>query len=156
MNIDGASILVTGGAGLIGSSTIDLLLRRHAPARIVVLDNLVRGSLANLRRGARDPRVTLVRGDVRDAATVREAMPGIDAVIHFAALRITACAADPRAALEVMCDGQLQRRRGGARGRRAEGRRRLVGLGLRHGRQLPDAPRTTTPTTTGPGTARAR
>ena len=107
MNIDGASILVTGGAGLIGSSTIELLLRRHAPARIVVLDNLVRGSLANLREALRDPRLRLVRGDICDAATVREAMAGIDAVLHFAALRITACAADPRRALEVMCAGSF-------------------------------------------------
>ena len=107
MNIDGASILVTGGAGLIGSSTIDLLLRRHAPARIVVLDNLVRGSLANLHEALRDPRLRFVRGDVCDAATVREAMAGIDAVLHFAALRITACAADPRRALEVMCAGSF-------------------------------------------------
>ena len=107
MNIDGASILVTGGAGLIGSSTIDLLLRRHAPARIVVLDNLTRGSLGNLHEALRDPRVRFVRGDVCDVATVREAMAGVDAVLHFAALRITACAADPRRALEVMCVGSF-------------------------------------------------
>jgi UDP-glucose 4-epimerase len=107
MNIDGASILVTGGAGLIGSSTIDLLLRRHAPARIVVLDNLVRGSLANLHEALRDPRLRFVPGDVCDAATVREASAGIDAVLHLAALRITACAADPRRALEVMCAGSF-------------------------------------------------
>jgi UDP-glucose 4-epimerase len=107
MNIDGASILVTGGAGLIGSSTIDLLLRRHAPARIVVLDNLVRGSLANLHEALRDPRLHFVRGDICDAATVREASAGIDAVLHLAALRITACAADPRRALEVMCAGSF-------------------------------------------------
>ena len=50
MNIDGARILVTGGCGLIGSTTIDLLLRDHAPERIVVLDNLSRGSLANLEQ----------------------------------------------------------------------------------------------------------
>jgi UDP-glucose 4-epimerase len=107
MNIDGASILVTGGAGLIGSSTIDLLLRRHAPARIVVLDNMVRGSLANLGEALRDPRLRFVRGDICDTVTVREAMAGIDAVIHLAALRITACAAEPRRALEVMCAGSF-------------------------------------------------
>ena len=54
MNIDGASILVTGGCGLVGSTTIDLLLREHAPARIVIFDNLVRGTLAQ-RRGRRSP-----------------------------------------------------------------------------------------------------
>ena len=105
MDIDGASILVTGGCGLIGSTTIDLLLREHSPSRIVILDNLARGTLANVEDALRDKRVTLVRGDIRDAATVEKATRGMDAVIHMAALRITACAADPREAMEVMCDG---------------------------------------------------
>jgi UDP-glucose 4-epimerase len=107
MDIDGTSILVTGGAGLIGSATIDLLLRTRSPARIVVFDNLVRGSLANLEDALADPRVRLVRADIRDTAAVREAVRGMDAVIHFAALRITACAADPREAMAVMCDGSF-------------------------------------------------
>jgi UDP-glucose 4-epimerase len=51
--------------------------------------------------------VTLLRGDIRDPATVLEATQGMDAVIHMATLRITACAADPRAALGVMCDGSF-------------------------------------------------
>ena len=46
-----------------------------------------------------------MRGDIRDINTVRQVTLGIDAVIHMAALRITACAADPREAMEVMCDG---------------------------------------------------
>ena len=107
MKIDGASILVTGGCGLIGSTTIDALLRDCSPARIVILDNMVRGSISNVARALKDPRVTLVRGDIRDAATVNHAMAGMDAVIHMAALRITACAADPREAMEVMCDGSF-------------------------------------------------
>jgi len=105
MEIDGASILVTGGCGLIGSATIDLLLRDHSPTRIVVLDNLERGSLANVEHALADPRVELIEGDIRDNAMVDRALAGIDAVIHMAALRITACAAEPRDALEVMCDG---------------------------------------------------
>ena len=105
MNIDGACILVTGGAGLIGSTTIDLLLRHHAPERIVILDNLVRGTLANIEHALDDPRVTFVQGDICDTETVKRAMGGMDAVIHMAALRITACAAEPRAALQTMCDG---------------------------------------------------
>ena len=105
MNIDGAKILVTGGCGLVGSTTIDILLREHRPERIVILDNLERGTLANVDEALRDPRVELVRGDIRDPATVHKATQGMDAVIHMATLRITACAAEPRAALEVMCDG---------------------------------------------------
>ena len=107
MNINGASILVTGGCGLIGSTTIDLLLKNHSPARIVILDNLVRGTLANIEQALKDSRVTLMRGDIRDVSAVRKAMDGIDAVIHMAALRITACAANPREALQVMCDGSF-------------------------------------------------
>lgn len=105
MQIDGANILVTGGCGLVGSTTIDLLLQHHRPGRIVILDNLNRGTLANVEHALADKRVTLVRGDIRDVPTVHKAMAGMDAVIHMATLRITACAAQPREALGVMCDG---------------------------------------------------
>ena len=88
-----------------GSTTIDILLREHAPERIVILDNLVRGTLTNVEEALKDPRVTLVNGDIRDAARVRELTEGMDAVIHMATLRITACAAEPREAMGVMCDG---------------------------------------------------
>jgi len=105
MNIDGASLLVTGGAGLIGSTTIDVLLRDHNPGRVVILDNLTRGSMANIEAALRDPRVQLVAGDIRDRELVARVMSGADAVIHMAALRITACAAEPREAFDVMCGG---------------------------------------------------
>jgi len=107
MKIDGSKILVAGGCGLIGSTTIDLLLREHAPAQIVILDNLNRGSMHNVEAALKDPRVSLVRGDIRDVETVRRVMEGMDALIHMAALRITACAAEPREALTVMCDGSF-------------------------------------------------
>ena len=70
MDIDGARILVTGGCGLIGSTTIDLLLREHAPKQVVILDNLARGSMSNVEQTLKDPRVKLVRGDIRDAGMV--------------------------------------------------------------------------------------
>jgi UDP-glucose 4-epimerase len=107
MNIQGANILVTGGAGLIGSATVDLLLREHAPRHIVILDNLVRGNTDNLRQALIDPRVHFVQGDICNASTVQQAMQGMDAVVHLAALRITACAADTRRAMQVMCDGSF-------------------------------------------------
>jgi UDP-glucose 4-epimerase len=105
MQIDGARILVTGGCGLIGSTTIDLLLAEHAPREIVILDNLSRGDLANVEAALKDPRVRLVRGDIRERETVCSCMRGMDAVIHMATLRITACAEEPRQAFEVMCTG---------------------------------------------------
>jgi UDP-glucose 4-epimerase len=107
MDISGKTILITGGAGLIGSATIDLLLRDHAPAQVLILDNLVRGSTANVEHALADRRVRFVRGDICDMATVASTCKGVDAVIHLAALRITACAADPRRAMEVMCDGSF-------------------------------------------------
>jgi UDP-glucose 4-epimerase len=105
MEIDGSRILVTGGCGLVGSTTIDLLLSQHSPAHIVIMDNLSRGTLANVETALRDPRVMLLREDIRNPQAVRRAMEGMDAVIHMATLRITACAAEPREAMEVMCDG---------------------------------------------------
>ena len=107
MDINGKTILITGGAGLIGSATIDLLLRDHAPAQVLILDNLVRGSTANVEHALADRRVRFVRGDICDMPTVASTCKGVDAVIHLAALRITACAADPRRAMEVMCDGSF-------------------------------------------------
>ncbi|MEC4749596.1 NAD-dependent epimerase/dehydratase family protein [Methylomicrobium sp. Wu6] len=107
MDIKDSNILVTGGCGLIGSTTIDLLLKDYSPARIVILDDLSRGTLANVEAALKDPRVTLVQEDIRDVKAVQRAMQGIDALIHMAALRITACAANPSEAMGVMCDGSF-------------------------------------------------
>ncbi len=105
MKVDGSKILVTGGCGLIGSTTIDILLRECFPKQIVIFDNLVRGTLANVQGALKDKRVHLIEGDIRDVNAVHKATRGMDAVVHMATLRITACAAEPREALEVMCDG---------------------------------------------------
>ncbi|MDO9049320.1 MAG: NAD-dependent epimerase/dehydratase family protein [Methylobacter sp.] len=107
MDIKDSNILVTGGCGLVGSTTIDLLLRDYSPASIVILDNLSRGTLANVEAALKDPRVKLVQEDIRDPEAVRSATQGMDAVIHMATLRITACAANPREAMNVMCDGSF-------------------------------------------------
>jgi UDP-glucose 4-epimerase len=107
VKIDGARILVTGGAGFIGCATVERLLRDCAPERVVILDDLSRGRAANLGRALQDRRVELVPGDIRDEALVRRLVRGMDAVVHLAALRITACAADPAQALQVMCDGSF-------------------------------------------------
>ena len=107
MDLGGKTILITGGAGMIGSATVDLLLRDHPRTRIVILDNLSRGTTANIESALKHPRVRFVLGDISDAATVASACRNVDAVIHLAAQRITACAADPRRAMEVMCDGSF-------------------------------------------------
>ena len=101
MKIDQSKIVVTGGAGLIGSTTVDLLLKEHSPRSVVIFDDFSRGSRANIEEAMRDPRVSVVEGDVRDRAAVARVMAGADAVIHMAALRITACAAEPRLAFLI-------------------------------------------------------
>jgi UDP-glucose 4-epimerase len=97
-------ILITGGAGFIGSHIADQLIADR-PAEIRILDNFVRGRRENLAWAMANGPVTIVEGDIRDRAAVREAMDGIDLVFHQAAIRITQCAEEPRLALEVMVDG---------------------------------------------------
>lgn len=103
-DIRGTQVLVTGGAGTIGSHIVDQLLDAGA-AHIDVLDNLVRGRRANLDDAMRSGKVTVHEGDLRDREFVRELTVGKDLVFHEAAIRITQCAEDPRLALEVLVDG---------------------------------------------------
>ncbi|MCR2823925.1 NAD-dependent epimerase/dehydratase family protein [Microbacterium sp. zg.Y909] len=102
--LEDSRILVTGGAGTIGSTLVDELLAAGA-AHIDVLDNLVRGRLANLDDALATGRVSLIEGDIRDAGLVDELTAGKDVVFHQAAIRITQCAEEPRLALEVLVDG---------------------------------------------------
>jgi UDP-glucose 4-epimerase len=97
-------VLVTGGAGAIGSNLVDELVRDRAE-EIIVLDNLVRGRRDNLAWAEANGPVTFVDGDIRDRALVRELMQGVDVLFHLAAIRITQCAEEPRLALEVLVDG---------------------------------------------------
>ena len=102
--LEGASVLVTGGAGTIGSTIVDQLLGAGV-SRIRILDNLVRGRRANLRGALPDGRVELIVGDIRDVDLVHDVTVGSDLVFHEAAIRITQCAEEPRLALEVLVDG---------------------------------------------------
>lgn len=103
-DLSGAHVLVTGGAGTIGSTLVDQLLDAGA-ARIDVLDNLVRGSVANLEPALATGRVGLVEGDICDRDLVFDLTRRKDVVFHQAALRITQCAEEPRLALQVLVDG---------------------------------------------------
>jgi UDP-glucose 4-epimerase len=102
--LQGAQVLVTGGAGTIGSTVVDHLLDAGA-GRIDVLDNLVRGRRANLDPAIASGRVHLIEGDLRDRDLVHDLSRGKDIVFHQAAIRITQCAEEPRLALEVLVDG---------------------------------------------------
>ena len=97
-------ILVTGGAGLIGSHIIDRLVDEGA-AEIVVLDDLSRGRLEHLEGAAKRGKVTVVEGDICNAQLVDKVMQGIDVVFHQAAIRITQCAEEPGRAVDVLVNG---------------------------------------------------
>ncbi|ALL79477.1 dTDP-glucose 4,6-dehydratase (plasmid) [Pseudonocardia sp. EC080610-09] len=79
-------VLVTGGAGFIGSHYIRSLLLQDSPLQVRVLDALTyAGNQANLDPVASDPRLEFVLGDIRHRDTVRKAMADVDVVVHFAA-----------------------------------------------------------------------
>lgn len=96
--------LITGGAGMVGSTIADELVRAGA-AEIVVLDNLVRGRRENLAWARANGPVTLVEGDIRDVMLLRRLMRRVDVVYHQAAIRITQCVEEPRLAFEVLGAG---------------------------------------------------
>jgi len=102
--VRGKRILVTGGAGTIGSNLVDQLVDGGA-RQVVVLDNFVRGRMANLTRSLGSGVVEVVEGDIRDTAAVRKVTEGAELVFHLAAIRITQCAEEPRLANEVLVDG---------------------------------------------------
>lgn len=97
-------VLITGGAGLVGSHIADRLIALGA-SEVVLLDNMERGSERNIEDALRTGKARLVVGDIRDKALLSEVARGCDCCFHMAALRITQCAADPEAALTVMYDG---------------------------------------------------
>jgi UDP-glucose 4-epimerase len=103
-SLRGARVLVTGGAGTIGSHLVDQLVDAGA-AEIIVVDNFVRGRRSNLARALTTGSVRLVQGDIRDRALLARVIRCIDVVFHQAAIRITQCAEEPRLALEVLVDG---------------------------------------------------
>ncbi len=76
-------VLITGGAGFIGSHLTDRLM--EAGEEVRVLDDLNAGSLDNLKRWLGNERFEFIKGDMRDERIVREAAEGVDAVFHLAA-----------------------------------------------------------------------
>src|SRR6478609_9396305 len=103
-SLAGATVLVTGGAGLVGSHIVDQLID-HNPLEIRVLDNFSRGNKQNLREAlARGP-IALIEADMRDRLAVAGAVVGCDYIFHQAAIRITRCAEQPRECIDVLVGG---------------------------------------------------
>ncbi|ACK73839.1 NAD-dependent epimerase/dehydratase (plasmid) [Gloeothece citriformis PCC 7424] len=97
-------ILITGGAGLVGSHIADLLVK-EGTSEIIILDNFTRGRLENLAWAKEHGHLVIIEGDIRDRQLLVEVMNGVDVVFHQAAIRITQCAEEPRLAMEVLADG---------------------------------------------------
>lgn len=99
-HIDGSRVLVIGGAGFLGSHIVDKLTQTGA-REIVVLDDFVRGTRANLAEAVRDPRVQVVEGSITNLALLGRLMTDTDYVFHLAALWLYECVNQPRSAVEV-------------------------------------------------------
>lgn len=97
-------ILITGGAGLVGSHIADEVVRAGA-GKVLVFDKLSRGRRENLAWALENGPVTVVEGDIRDRDRLAQVMHGVDVVFHQAAIRITQCAEEPRLAFGVMVEG---------------------------------------------------
>lgn len=108
MDIRGKKLVVIGGAGLIGSHTVDLLTQEDV-GEIVVYDNFARGTHENLAEALRDPRVRIydVGGDICQPDILASALRGVDGVFHLAALWLLQCHDYPRSAFEVNVKGMF-------------------------------------------------
>jgi UDP-glucose 4-epimerase len=106
MDMRGKRLVVIGGAGLIGSHTVDQLVREDA-REIVIYDNFVRGTPENLAQSMKDPRVKVYEagGDICQSDILNAALKGADGVFHFAALWLLQCHEFPRAAFDVNIRG---------------------------------------------------
>jgi UDP-glucose 4-epimerase len=105
--LQGAKVLVTGGAGFIGSHLVDQLLSAGADS-VSVLDNLVNGTRANLAHLDDDSRVRLVTGDIRDEDARNTALDGADVVYHLACLGVRHSLHEPVENHSVNAEGTLQ------------------------------------------------
>ena len=106
MDIRGKKFVVIGGAGLIGSHAVDLLVKQDV-GEIVIYDNFARGSIENLENVIKDPRVKIneAGGDITQTDVLNQAIKGADGVFHFAALWLLQCHDFPRAAFDTNIRG---------------------------------------------------
>ncbi|MBR1156113.1 NAD-dependent epimerase/dehydratase family protein [Bradyrhizobium sp. JYMT SZCCT0428] len=108
MDIRGKKVVVIGGAGLIGSHTVDLLTTTDV-GEIVVYDNFVRGRTENLAGSLKDPRVRIFEagGDITQTDILDSALKRADGVFQFAALWLLQCHEYPRSAFDVNVGGMF-------------------------------------------------
>ena len=103
-NIEGSKILVTGGAGFIGSFVVSELLKEDI-GEVVIYDNLARGEMHYINEQLGDARCKFFKGDLRETDLLDTAMQGCDYVIHLAAMWLLHCKDYPRTAFDVNIQG---------------------------------------------------
>ena len=108
MDIRGKKLVLIGGAGLIGSHTLDTLVKEDVK-EILIYDNMSRGSFQNIETQLNDPRVKLyeIGGDILQPDILESALENADGVFHFAALWLLQCHNFPQAAFEVNIRGSF-------------------------------------------------
>ena len=106
MDIKGKRFLLIGGAGLIGSHTVEHLLKEDV-SEVIIYDNFVRGRYENLKNALKDKRCKVfdIGGDILQTDILEAAMENIDGVFHFAALWLLQCHDYPQAAFKVNVEG---------------------------------------------------
>ena len=106
MDLRNKRLLLIGGAGLIGSHTVDELIKEDV-SEIRIYDNFSRGRQENLAEAIKDPRVNIfsIGGELMQRDVLDVAMKDIDGVFHFAALWLLQCWEYPRSAFEVNIGG---------------------------------------------------
>ena len=97
-------VLVTGGAGFIGSFVIAELLKEDV-GEIVIYDNLARGDMSYIKEQLKDPRCNYFQGDLREIDLLNVAIKGCDYVIHLAAMWLLHCKDFPKTAFHVNIEG---------------------------------------------------
>jgi UDP-glucose 4-epimerase len=100
MKLEGSRIMLIGGAGLVGSHIVDQLTAEPVK-EIVVFDNFLRGTRANLAAAMASPKVRVVEGSITDRDALKRELAGIDGVFLLASLWLGECVNDPRQAWEV-------------------------------------------------------
>jgi UDP-glucose 4-epimerase len=103
MNLTDSKVLVTGGAGLVGSHIVDELVKEGA--RVRVYDSFIRGKPEHLDLARANGSVEVIQGDLRDREALAAAVGGVDYVFHQAAAWLRLCQEDPRLSLEVNIAG---------------------------------------------------
>jgi UDP-glucose 4-epimerase len=112
--LDGSKVLVTGGAGHIGSHIVDAVLAEGA-SRVLVLDNFAEGNSRNLQPALRSGRVEVLARDIRDYEDLEVAMKGVDFVFHTASIMLLEARMRPAKAMETNINGTFNVLRAAAR-----------------------------------------